>query len=332
MTASPLDIPSRAPFNPRPDQEVHVSPFDASTPPAIPEGDDPAEAEAAARESETAAAVADAPSIIRSTKTVLDDGSTMIDKDIAKAWLATNTHNRKLRNARVDQMARDMRSGKWDDNGETIKFSKTGVLLDGQHRLSALIESDTVQVFTVVAGLDDEAQRTIDIGSKRTVGDQLGLRGQNDGKTLASVARFAMQMQVYPREFRPSDVELAEIAERDAQLQWIVSNVVPTLPSILGSPTIRGYVYRVLHEVDADACSEFFHKLTTLERLPQDSPILALYRRLANPETKKSSLKGMVSVVTCYFIAWNAWRNNEPRQIIKPHSNAEGYVMPPKPV
>lgn len=319
-------------FSPQSDQEVPVTAM------PMPEGDDPAEAaaslpaEADQAPGLTSDTVRDVPRIIYPTKTVLGDGSILVDKAIAEAWLESNTHNRRLRNIRVDQMARDMKAGKWDDNGETIKFSRTGVQLDGQHRLSALIESDTVQVFTVVAGLEDEVQRSIDIGAKRTVGDQLGLRGKNDGKTLASVARFAMQMQVWPREFRPSDIELAEIAERDEQLQWIVSNVVPTLPSILGSPTIRGYVYRVLHEVDPDACATFFHKLTTLEKLPQDSPILALYRRLANPDTKKSSLKGMVATVTCYFIAWNAWRSDEPRQIIKPHSNAEGYVMPPKPV
>lgn len=325
MTASPLDIPSRAPFH-TPEAYVSTPPLPVSVAPA--EGDDPADQALPPAK----VTIRDVPRIVYPTKTVLGDGSILVDKVIAEEWLKSNTHNRRLRNVRVDQMARDMKAGKWDDNGETIKFSKTGVQLDGQHRLSAVIESDTVQVFTVVAGLDDEVQRSIDIGGKRTVGDQLGLRGKNDGKTLASVARFAMQMQVYPREFRPSDIELAEIAERDEQLQWIVTNVVSTLPSILGSPTIRGYVYRVLHEVDPDACATFFHKLTTLEKLPSDSPILALYRRLANPDTRKSSLKGMVATVACYFIAWNAWRNDEPRQIIKPHSNAEGYVMPPKPV
>jgi hypothetical protein len=272
------------------------------------------------------------PGIIYPTKTVLGDGSVLVDAATATEWLKANSHNRRLRNGRVDQMSRDMIKGNWDDNGETIKFSRTGVLLDGQHRLSAVIQSDTVQVFTVIAGLEDKVRRSVDTGGKRTVGDQLTLHGRDNGTTLASVARFAMQMQAYPRTFVPTDIELTEIAENDEKLQWVVNNVTPKLPAILGSPTLRSYVYRVLHEVDPDACATFFSKLTTLDKLPQDSPILALYRRLANPDTRKDGFKGRVAQVTCYFIAWNAWRAGESRQIIKPHTNAEGYVMPPKPV
>lgn len=331
MTASHLDMsrpssayagPTKVGFPAPPEQENPVTDTDNVTTPE-PDGYETAPEPPAT----------EVPRIIYPTKTMLgDNGSVLVDATIAEAWLGANTHNRKLSNVRVDQMVRNMKAGQWDDNGETVKFSKTGVLLDGQHRLSAIIESDTVQVLTVVAGLDDKVQRSIDIGGKRTVGQQLDLNGHHDGKALASIARFAMQMASYPRVFRPSEMEVTEVAISDEKLQWVVAKVIPTLPAILGSPTVRGYVYRVLHEVDPDACATFFSKLTTLEKLPQDSPILALYRRLATPDMRKDGLRGRVAMVTCYFIAWNAWRNGEPRQIIKPHSNAEGYIMPPKPI
>jgi hypothetical protein len=316
MTASPLDVPTAFDYIPTEADRGLTPPKEGPMTPV----------------EQAASDALDIPRIVYPTKTVLGDGSVLVDKTIAESWLAANTHNRKLRNFRVDQMARNMKVGQWDDNGETIKFSRTGVLLDGQHRLSAVIESDTVQVFTVIAGLDDVVQRSIDIGGKRTVGDQLNLNGKSDGKTLASVARFAMEMQAWPRSFRPSEMEIVGIVENDDKLQWVVTHVNPTLPAILGSPTVRAYVYRVLHDVDPDACATFFSKLTTLDKLPSDSPILALYRRLATPDMRKDGMRGRVAMVTCYFIAWNAWRNGEPRQIIKPHSNAEGYVMPPKPV
>jgi hypothetical protein len=288
MTASPLDVPTAFDYIPTEADR-------GLTPPK----------EGPMTQAEQAASDAlDIPRIVYPTKTVLGDGSVLVDKTIAESWLAANTHNRKLRNFRVDQMARNMKVG----------------------------QSDTVQVFTVIAGLDDVVQRSIDIGGKRTVGDQLNLNGKSDGTTLASVARFAMEMQAWPRSFRPSEMEIVGIVENDDKLQWVVTHVNPTLPAILGSPTVRAYVYRVLHDVDPDACATFFSKLTTLDKLPSDSPILALYRRLATPDMRKDGMRGRVAMVTCYFIAWNAWRNGEPRQIIKPHSNAEGYVMPPKPV
>lgn len=332
--ASPLDL-ARRPMIQKNSQEdtMTAAPF-------IPEGDDPAETTpplpigVLPADDDVDESTPDVPRIVYPSKRVLggEDGSILVNATIADAWLSANSKNRKLRGFRVDQMARDMKAKTWDDNGETIKFSRTGVLLDGQHRLSAVIESDTTQIFTVVAGLEDVVQRSVDIGSKRTVGDQLNINGSTDGKTLAAVARFAMQMQVYPRTFRPSDIELARVVENDEKLQWVVTSVIPELPAVLGSQTVRAYVYRVLHEVDPDACAEFFAKLTSLSGLMEDSPILALYRRLASPDMRKDGLRGRVTMVTCYFIAWNAWRAGEARRIIKPHSNAEGYVMPPKPV
>jgi hypothetical protein len=264
MTASPLDVPTAFDYIPTEADR-------GLTPPK----------EGPMTQVEQAASDAlDIPRIVYPTKTVLGDGSVLVDKTIAESWLAANTHNRKLRNFRVDQMARNMKVGRWDDNGETIKFSRTGVLLDGQHRLSAVIESDTVQVFTVIAGLDDVVQRSIDIGGKRTVGDQLNLNGKSDGKTLASVARFAMEMQAWPRSFRPSEIEIVGIVGERRQAPV---GRQPRQPDAARAswapPRCRAYVYRVLHDVDPDACATFFSKLTTLDKLPSDSPILALYRQ-----------------------------------------------------
>jgi predicted nucleic acid-binding Zn ribbon protein len=64
-----------------------------------------------------------------------------VTPEMAERWLGHNKVNRNLRNRRVDQFARDMRSGRWQLTGEAIKFGKSGNLIDGQHRLWAVIES-----------------------------------------------------------------------------------------------------------------------------------------------------------------------------------------------
>lgn len=64
-----------------------------------------------------------------------------ITPKIAAEYLTRNTSNRNRRPTRIQQYARDMGSGNWPVTGESIKFSETGDLLDGQHRLVACVLS-----------------------------------------------------------------------------------------------------------------------------------------------------------------------------------------------
>ena len=49
-----------------------------------------------------------------------------------------NTHNRRLRSRQVSLYAESMRQDRWSLNGEPIQFDADGVLLNGQHRLTAI--------------------------------------------------------------------------------------------------------------------------------------------------------------------------------------------------
>lgn len=63
----------------------------------------------------------------------------IITPETAKSWLLKNVHNRPLRDGLVTTYATDMANEQWQSNGESIKFSSEGELLDGQHRLAAVI-------------------------------------------------------------------------------------------------------------------------------------------------------------------------------------------------
>lgn len=47
--------------------------------------------------------------------------------------------NRKSREASYKLYSEDMAKGEWKTNGETIKFSKDGALIDGRNRLNAVM-------------------------------------------------------------------------------------------------------------------------------------------------------------------------------------------------
>ena len=103
----------------------------------------------------------------------------------AREYLQCNTKNRPL-NKRHELRLRDiMARGEWYLNGETIIFSAEGVLLNGQHRLHAIINSGVTVDVLVVLGIDAEAFRTLDGGRSRTTGDVLAMDNERNSNAVA---------------------------------------------------------------------------------------------------------------------------------------------------
>lgn len=112
-----------------------------------------------------------------------------ITPERAADLLKANTHNRQVRVKMVRLYADEMRRGAWRLNGESIKIAKTGVLLDGQHRLEAVVRSGVTIQSLVTRGLDADTFTTIDTGRKRTPGDTLGISGVKSSNSAAAAIR-----------------------------------------------------------------------------------------------------------------------------------------------
>ena len=96
---------------------------------------------------------------------------TLITPDHAAALLKINTKNRKINKRLVSQYSRDMANDSFDFNGNTICVSNTNVLLDGQQRLTACLQTGKPFWTILVKGLDEKSMITIDSGRKRIYSD-----------------------------------------------------------------------------------------------------------------------------------------------------------------
>ena len=85
-------------------------------------------------------------------------------------------NNRRISRAVVKRYAAIMRSGNWEENGESISISKDGTLLNGQHRLTAIIEANVTVKMLVVYGVGNNVH-TFDRGNIRRVSDILQMNG-----------------------------------------------------------------------------------------------------------------------------------------------------------
>lgn len=104
-----------------------------------------------------------------------------ITPEMAQEYLKFNTENyRSLSKDRVISYAADMKNGRWQFNGESIKFSENGQLIDGQHRLQAIIRAGVPVDMLVIRGVKDDVD-IYDIGAQRSLGQIAKARGVVNG-------------------------------------------------------------------------------------------------------------------------------------------------------
>lgn len=106
-----------------------------------------------------------------------------VDPSDAKSLLERNTNNRKLRHRIVDYYANEMINGNWIDNGDPIRIARSGRLLNGQHRLSAVVKAGVTLPFHFLSNLSEESFERMDNGLGRLVSDNL-LLSHSDSAAL----------------------------------------------------------------------------------------------------------------------------------------------------
>lgn len=109
-----------------------------------------------------------------------------ITPGVAKEMLRNNTKNRNLNARHVKHLREILEQGDMVFNGEAIIFGADGVLLNGQHRLHAVVESGVSFDCLVVRGVDTEVFKTLDAGRKRQTAEALSMLGEGNTTALAT--------------------------------------------------------------------------------------------------------------------------------------------------
>lgn len=111
---------------------------------------------------------------------------------LAEEYLKHNSCNRQLRKSMVHFYASQMKKGQWVLNGETITFDEKGTLVNGQHRLSAIIQSGCSIEMLVVRNVPTKGSfETSDSGFSRKVTDSFYVKGiPYSTNVVAIIKRF----------------------------------------------------------------------------------------------------------------------------------------------
>jgi len=117
----------------------------------------------------------------------------VISPSSAEQYLARNFEtNRKLSPTNLAKHVSSMQKGSWLISTDCIGFDTKGRLINGQHRLTAVIQSKTSQPFIVVRNLPVQSAQVLDLGKKRMMDERLCIAGKSLSRNLCSVVRNAM--------------------------------------------------------------------------------------------------------------------------------------------
>lgn len=194
---------------------------------------------------------------------------------MAEQFLASNDNNRKRILRVVEKYARDMGTGNWALNGQTIKISKTGKLLDGQHRCFAAVRAGRSFHSIVVRGLPDEIFDTLDSGPVRSLGEILATRGERNANALAAaLQKLWLYQQDMPtfHAWRGSHAELLRVLEQNPRIRESVNLTLSRLHDVLPGG-IAGATHYLAARVDRERADWFVMRTGDGVGLGLDDPI-----------------------------------------------------------
>ena len=120
----------------------------------------------------------------------VDTISGIVTPEMAKVYLGTNVENRPLSAPAVARFVEILRSGRWINTGEPLIISNTGVLNDGQHRLTAVAESGIPAEMDIRFGIPREAFTSTGTGLRRTNGHILAIAGRQYSNMQGPLCRL----------------------------------------------------------------------------------------------------------------------------------------------
>lgn len=224
-----------------------------------------------------------------------------INPELAEEWLtALNRDNRPLVESYLTRLVEQAKEGNFlEYTGETIKFDPDGLLLDGQHRLTAIVRAGITLTLWVAFQVPREAFKVIDTGRRRSAGDTLYVEGVETYHSLTAAAiKYLINWNDTNTVTNASSVRHHitndKVLTYYRNNQQLLDTVIPKAASIYDSgakliPASMIAAFMCYYNNDLDT-EEFFKKVSTGLQLSSERDPVYLLRSLliahkANPNT-----------------------------------------------
>lgn len=229
---------------------------------------------------------------------------------LAQLLLEHNSVNRPLAVQNCRDLGSDIAGGRFEFNGESIVVSRTGVLLDGQHRCQQVVATGKPIKTVIVFGPKDEARFTIDIGKPKSVSNFLVMKGKHYSHVLAAVANFSLQWRNNgyishgSAASRPTKAEILAAAEETRGLDTSIEFTAPCMKTVRAHAVLAFCHHVFWKKAGREAADHFILRLIEGDGLKKGDPILYCRNRLLGMG-REAFANARVELV---FKCWNAHR------------------------
>lgn len=232
----------------------------------------------------------------------------MMERNASDEW-----KNRPTSKRTFVRYVRAMKAG-WKYTGETIIFSKSGNLLNGQHRLFAAMAANVGFPCLVVFGVDDDAFKFIDVGCPRTAGHIFAIEGILNFNNAAAVARL-----LYGYLNIKGWDGTAPVMENDDLLSFYYEHKDIQESIVWGRRIQRsglmpgrwaGFCHYICASHNRSEADEFFDGIAEGANLVRASALFNLRKRLEKESQATQASVGEVHLAAYTIKAWNASRRN----------------------
>jgi len=226
----------------------------------------------------------------------------------AKEMLKQNTNNRRMQWHRVGFYAEEMKGGRWKSNGESIKFSGSRII-DGQHRLAAVVKYGKPVVMMVATGLNSDAFDTIDRGMIRTTAQILNIAGEANATTLgASVSMIIRYLHpgsaTTKKQRMVSPSEVQAFVGKNPRVKTIVAWAMALRKSSLTTCSLLAAARFLFEKSNRAESNKYFEKFISGNNLGKTDPIGALRQTLIQYKNLKARL-APPEILVYMIITWN---------------------------
>jgi hypothetical protein len=205
-----------------------------------------------------------------------------ITPELSKSWLENSPDfNRGIGKRVVWRYTNAMAEKRWYFTGESIIFDSgepgKETILDGWHRLTAIVESGVAGLFVVVRGVPKDAFHYIDHGRGRVFRDTLVVLGNPNASIVsAATAYLTAYLKAELRRFTTNGLEEHEkwrtYEDYGTQLNELQERYNRRL-SVRVPGGLLIAVHIVLSKIDSEAADEFMDLVVLGDDLEPDHPV-----------------------------------------------------------
>jgi hypothetical protein len=242
-----------------------------------------------------------------------------ISPETAEKWLGLNHANRRLSDPVVEQLAGVIRRGEWmEDCTDAIGLDVDEGVINGQHRLTAIVKSGRSVRALVLRNVRPEVIKVIDQGRGRTFIQWLQMQGTYTSPTVIAPAilwlyRMNNGLEVsVPTAFKPTIPQLLDLLNehRNVQLSVAAANEAYKGIQVINKGHLCAYHYS-MSSVDAGLAEDFFIGLASGAELGEKDPVRFLRERLMKQNALDATRRVRNFVMDAWFVrAWELKRQD----------------------